>query len=175
MAAVRTKHLALDQCKPEDLDHFVEMERDPAVMRFLNGGFAVDRARVGPGSSFLMPEGTEDYVWTARRISCGAFVGWFCLWPAGGGSAELGYRLRKTEWGQGLASEGAAALIEWGFRSAGYRSITACALTGNAASRRVLEKQGLRHLRTDPVKGGSSGGDESEAFYELMRSEWTGS
>ena len=55
----------------------------------------------------------------------GAFVGWFCLWPESETSVELGYRLRRMDWGQGLASEGALALVNWGFRSGGYDKIVA--------------------------------------------------
>ena len=42
--------------------------------------------------------------------------------------------------GQGLASEGAAALVNWGFRSGGYDKIVATTMAVNHASRRVMEK-----------------------------------
>ncbi|MGH9694274.1 MAG: GNAT family N-acetyltransferase, partial [Bryobacteraceae bacterium] len=64
--------------------------------------------------------GSEPHVWTGRRTTNGAFVGWFCLWPDSETLAELGYRLRRMDWGQGLASEAASALVDWGFRSNGY-------------------------------------------------------
>ena len=123
-----------------------------------------------------MPRGTEPYVWTARRRANGAFVGWFCLWPDSETLAELGYRLRRTDWGQGLASEGASALVGWGFQNGGYDRIVATTMAVNHASRRVMEKIGMSYARTvyvdfpDPVPGSEHG----EVWYELSRSGWNG-
>lgn len=171
MAVLRTKRLTLSPCCPDDRADFIGLELDPEVMRFLNGGRAVDPERVDPDARYLMPRGTEPHVWTARRTGNGAFVGWFCLWPENGGLAELGYRQRRLEWGQGLASEGASALVSWGFGSGGYDKIVATTMAVNHASRRVMEKIGMSYARTvfadfpDPIPGSELG----EVWYELMR------
>lgn len=176
MAVLQTRHLTLSPCRPGDRADFVDLERDPEVMRFLNGGRAVDPEQNPENATFLMPRGTEPHVWTARRTINGAFVGWFCLWPEGEKLAELGYRLRRMDWGQGLASEGASALVDWGFGSGRYDRITACTMAVNRASRRVMEKIGMRHARTvhldwpDPIPGAEQG----EVWYELARPEWNG-
>jgi RimJ/RimL family protein N-acetyltransferase len=171
MAVLQTARLTLSPCRPGDRADFIDLERDPEVMRFLNGGYAVDRETVAPNATFLMPTGTEPYVWTARRTADGVFVGWFCLWPESETRAELGYRLHRVYWGQGLAAEGAAALVDWGFETAGYEKIVATTMTVNQASRRVMEKIGMRHARTvsgdfpDPIAGSEHG----EVWYELDR------
>lgn len=176
MAILQTTRLTLSPCRPEDCADFIALERDPEVMRLLNGGYAVDRALVDSKSTFLMPLGTESYVWTARRTGSDAFVGWFCLWPETATQAELGYRLRRTDWGQGLASEGATALVEWGFASAGYDRIVSTTMAVNTGSRRVMEKIGMTHVRTehaewaDPIPGCAEG----EVWYELTRADWPG-
>lgn len=172
MAVLNTMRLTLCPCAPEDCADFIALERDPEVMRFLNGGYAVDRERADPDATFLMPTGTEPHVWTARRKEDGAFVGWFCLWPESETMAELGYRLRRSEWGQGFASEGSSALVDWGFGSGGYDRIVATTMAVNQASRRVMEKIGMRHVRTDhavwpdPIPGSEHG----DVWYEVMRS-----
>ncbi len=176
MAVLQTMKLMLTPCCPGDCADFMDLERDPEVMRFLNGGHALDHAQSYPNATFLMPRGTEPDVWTARRRTNGAFVGWFCLSPEGGKVAELGYRLRRMDWGQGLASEGASALIDWGFRYGGYDKIFACTMAVNHASRRVLEKIGLNYARTVSVDWPDRfpGIEDGEVQYELTRSEWTG-
>jgi RimJ/RimL family protein N-acetyltransferase len=177
MAVLQTMRLTLSPCCPSDRSDFIDLELDPEVMRFLNGGHAVDHEHIDQNATFLMPRGTEPYVWTARRTISGAFVGWFCLWPESETLAELGYRLRRMDWGQGLASEGASALVNWGFSSVGYDTIVACTMAVNRASRRVMEKIGMNHARTvsvdwpDPFPGCEHG----EVWYELMRSGWNGS
>ena len=174
MTVLQTMRLTLSPCCPGDCADFMELERDLEVMRFLNGGHAIDQKQGDPDSPFLMPRGTEPYVWTARRTANSAFVGWFCLWPESETLAELGFRLRRMDWGQGLATEGASTLVNWGFRSCGYDRIFACAMTVNHTSRRVLEKIGLNYMRTVHVDWPDRfpGIEEGEVHYELLRSEW---
>lgn len=177
MAVLQTTALTLRPCSPSDRADFIGLELDPEVMRFLNGG-PVDHATTDPKDvTFLMPRGSEPYVWTARRTATNAFVGWFCLFPETETFAEIGYRLRREHWGQGLASEGALALVEWGFDSAGYDRVVACTMAVNHGSRRVMEKIGMRHVRTtfpdfpDRIPGAEHG----EVWYELLSSEWKSS
>ncbi len=176
VAVLQTMRLTLSPCRPRDCADFMDLERDPEVMRFLNGGHAIDQEQSDPDAPFLMPRGTDPDVWTARRTANGAFVGWFCLRPESEKVAELGYRLRQMDWGQGLASEGASALINWGFRNCGYEKIFACAMTVNLASRRVLKKIGLNYARTVHVDWPDRflGIEEGEVQYELLRAEWNG-
>jgi RimJ/RimL family protein N-acetyltransferase len=174
MVVLETIRLTLRPCRVEDCADFIALETDPEVMRFLNGGHAIDREHADPNATFLMPKGTEPYVWTARRKANDAFIGWFCLSSEGDRSAELGYRLRRMDWGQGLAMEGASALVKWGFENDGYEKIVACTMAVNRGSRRVMEKLGMRHARTtifdgDPFPGTVQG----EVWYEVTRSEWT--
>jgi RimJ/RimL family protein N-acetyltransferase len=176
MAILQTTRLTLSPCSPSDRADFIDLELDPEVMRYLNGGHAVDPGQFDPNATFLMPRGTEPHVWTGRRTANGAFVGWFCLWPDSETQSELGYRLRRSEWGQGLASEGAAALVNWGFGSNGYDKIVSCTMAANHGSRRVMEKIGMRYARTVPCDGPAFPGSEhGDVWYELTRSQWNGS
>src|SRR5205823_5899186 len=87
---------------------------------------------------------------------------------------ELGYRLRKSSWGKGYATEGSRALIRKGFTDLGVRRVYACAMAVNPASRRVMEKSGLRYVRTlhevwpEYIEGEEHGAVE----YALTRDEW---
>lgn len=170
---METHNLTLTPCTPADAEDFIALERDAEVMRYLNGG-AVDHQTTDPAkASFLMPRGTETFVWTARRKQGGAFVGWFDLYPESETTGEIGYRLRRSEWGRGYASEGAAALIHWGFRETAFERIVACTMAVNTGSRRVMEKVGMRHVRTEfptfaePIPGA----DQGEVWYEITRAD----
>ena len=79
------------------------------------------------------------------------FVGWFHFEPERGhdpDQVELRYRLRRSVWGRGYATEGSRALIEKGFVELGVERVYATTMVVNVASRRVLEKAGLRYVRT---------------------------
>lgn len=173
MTVLQTANLVLIPCSPDDGADFIDLERDPEVMHFLNGG-AVEHENVDSiNVTFLMPRGTEPYVWTARRKADSVFVGWFCLFPESENLAELGFRLLRQHWGKGLASEGAAALVSWGFNIAGYDKVVACTMTVNQGSRRVMEKIGMKHARTVPLNAGNLPGSEhGEVWYEATRAKW---
>lgn len=170
MTVLQTTSLTLAPCCPSDSADFINLELDPAVMHFLNGG-AVNHEATNPKDvTFLMPRGTEPHVWTARRNDNNGFVGWFCLFPESEKLAELGYRLRREEWGKGFASEGALALINWGFKVGGYDKIMACTMAVNHPSRRVMEKVGMTYTHTTPVSSTTIPGSEhGEVWYELTR------
>jgi RimJ/RimL family protein N-acetyltransferase len=176
MAILQTMNLTISPCCPSDRDDFIDLELDPEVMHFLNGG-AVDHENTDPNDvAFLMPRGTEPQVWTARRTVNDEFVGWFCLAPKSVTLAEIGYRLRRKDWGQGLASEGASALVSWGFGTAGFDKVVACTMAVNHGSRRVMEKVGMKYTHTVCVDADHLPGSEhGEVWYELARSEWIGS
>ena len=126
-------------------------------------------------SHFSCPEEKIPCVWTARRKANGDFVGWFCLFPESEDLAEIGYRLRRKDWGQGFASEGAAALVGWGFNVAGYDKVVACTLAVNQGSRRVMEKIGMKHTRTvSLIPGDPPGSEHGEVWCEMTRASWAG-
>jgi len=71
----------------------------------------------------------------------------------GGPEVEVGYRFLKSHWGQGYATECARASVAYGFDVVGLERIVAVALESNVASRRVLEKCGLREIGVVHVYG----------------------
>lgn len=58
-------------------------------------------------------------------------------------TAEAGYVLNPDYWGRGLASEALSAVITLGFEYCGLNRIESRYMTGNTASRRVMEKCGM--------------------------------
>jgi [ribosomal protein S5]-alanine N-acetyltransferase len=58
---------------------------------------------------------------------------------------EVGYVLAKAYWGKGLATEIAAASIKYGFEVLQLEKIVAVADPENIASRRVMEKVGMKY------------------------------
>src|SRR5437763_12584159 len=115
--------------------------------------------------------------WAVIEKSTGAFLGWFHFRPVGDAALdepELGYRLRKSAWGKGYATEGSRALIRKGFTEFGVQRVFAEAMAVNQASRRVMEKAGLTLVRTFhqpwpyPIDGDQFGGVE----YALDQAGW---
>ena len=114
--------------------------------------------------------------WAAIEKSTGAFLGWFHFRPAEDAppnEVELGYRLHKAAWGKGYATEGSRALVDKGFAELGVERVVAFTMVVHVASRRVLEKAGLRYVRTfhEPWPYPIPGDEEGDVEYALLRSE----
>ena len=184
----QTDRLILRRFTEADEGNLVELNGDPEVMRFLHGGPTPRdevRARIIP--TFLgYYERFEGFgFWAAEESASGQFLGWFHFRPPlldasspvgwdEDGVAELGYRLRRSAWGKGYATEGSRGLIGKGFTEFGVRRVVAETVAGNLGSRRVLEKSGLIHVDTfassAPDAAGSAG--QAHVIYELSRADW---
>jgi RimJ/RimL family protein N-acetyltransferase len=177
---LRTDRLVLRRFTEADVDNLVGLDSDPRVMRLLTGGKATPRAdiedRVLPAILRFYPLGPAG-CWAAENRETGVFLGWMSLKPADDGDAEeveLGYRLRAETWGRGYATEGSRALVRAAFEELGVGRVWAQTMAVNTASRRVLDKAGLRYLRTihvdfdDPIDGTEHG----EVEYELRGADW---
>lgn len=61
----------------------------------------------------------------------------------GNPEVEIGWQFDRRFWGQGLAPEGARALLAHGFRHFPLTEIVAFTFSGNLPSQRVMEKAGM--------------------------------
>src|SRR5437868_7408832 len=152
---LETARLLLRRFTEDDVDNLAELDSDPDVMRFINGGRSTPREEIEsdvlPGFLGYYERFSGYGFWAAVEKSSGRFVGWFHFRPAAAADPdeiELGYRLLRSAWGKGYATEGSRALIQKGFAELGVRRVVASTMVVNVASRREMEQAGLRHLRT---------------------------
>jgi RimJ/RimL family protein N-acetyltransferase len=179
-AFVETDRLVLRRFTRDDLDLIVDLDSDPQVKRYIDNGAEVDRDELAEMLDWWL--GWYDRYagygfWAAIDKLTGRFLGWFHLRPgegAGPQEPELGYRLRRDAWGQGYATEGSIALIDKAFAELGAERVYASTMVVNVASRRVMEKAGLRYVRTFhadwPVR--IPGDEHGDVEYAIDRSEW---
>jgi RimJ/RimL family protein N-acetyltransferase len=87
---------------------------------------------------------------------------------------ELGYRLRPSTWDKGYATEGADALIRKGFTEFGVTRVVANTMVVNVASRRVMEKLGMRLARTYFLDWPEyiEGAEHGDVEYVLLKADW---
>lgn len=184
-ATLRTARLTLFPLAAEHLDHEVELDADPEVMRYLGSGRARTRAEVVVlhAERLAAAERAPRFGFWAGFVGA-EFVGWWILEPperpdqgAVEGQAELGYRLLRRWWRRGLGSEGARELLRHGFADLGLARIFAETMAVNAASRATMAAIGMRHVRTfhaewdEPIAGSEQG----EVEYAITREEWLAS
>ena len=178
---LETDRLVLRRFTMADTDNLVSLDADPAVMHYITGGRPTSREEI---ENEFLPAYLDYYqryegygFWAAIEKETGDFLGWFHFRPgehAAPGEAELGYRLRKSAWGKGYATEGSRALIRKGFTEFGVQRVNAETMAVNQASRRVMEKAALKLVRTFhqpwpyPIDGDQFGGVE----YALDKTGW---
>ena len=179
---LETGRLRLRRFVPADVDLLVELDADPEVMRYITYG------KPTPRSAYVetyMPRWIAIYqarpglgYFAAELRDTGEFLGWFHLRddriePQ---YVELGYRLKRSAWGQGYATEGARALLSHGFDRLGSERISARTLLGNRASQHVMEKCGLRRVGefvyAQDVIAGRGEEERAAVKYAITRPEW---
>lgn len=178
---LETERLVLREFTMNDVGNLVELDADPEVTHFVTGGLATPREEIEqewlPHFLWYYANSPGLGFWAAEEKGSSEFIGWFHLRPGDGHAEdepELGYRLRRSAWGKGYATEGSRALIDKGFTEHGVRRVLADTMAVNTASRRVMEKCGLRLIRTFhadwPYK--IPGDEHGDVEYVLEREEW---
>lgn len=135
----------------EDLSLARTLWGDPAVTRYIcaSGTFS--------GEDIVKRLETEISNFLTARVQYfplfmkedGAFTGCAGLRPASDGCLELGFHLRPSFWGQGLATEAARAAALYAFDVLGTEKLFAGHNPSNTASARVLGKIGFRYVKDE--------------------------
>ena len=145
---IETDRLLMRPLTEADLPALVRLRADAEVTRYLGGVVTPDvvaqrlrfyiecHARYGYGMSAISLKAD------------GQFIGWGGLQPLeNSGETEVGYAFDKPFWGQGYATETAAAWLRYGFEQKGFARIVAVAVPENTGSRHVMEKLGMTFER----------------------------
>ncbi len=147
--SVQTDRLLLRPYTPEDLHAWhARIFADPEVMRYLPGGQPVPREQLdGAYERGVKHWETHGYgVWVVCDRHTGELIGHCGLrYLEEIAETEVLYALGRDHWGQGLATEAAAAALVFGFTRAGLERIIALAVPENIASRKVMEHVGMRY------------------------------
>jgi RimJ/RimL family protein N-acetyltransferase len=188
---MKTPRLVIRQFTEDDVDDLFSLSSDPQVMRYLTGGRPIPREVI---QDDIIPFHLSGYdrldrlgTWAVESAATGEFLGWIHFRPGHGSDdltdIELGYRLRRSTWNKGYATEASRALISMGFTDLDVERVFAHTMTVNTGSRRVLEKCGLALVRTIPYaeyqgyqgyEGADviEGSEHGEVEYALTRPEW---
>jgi RimJ/RimL family protein N-acetyltransferase len=148
MVIVATDRLILRHWEQFDREPFYCLNADPRVMEFLP-------ALLSRGESNRLVDRIEDHFRVHGFGLCAAelrrdhsFIGFIGLAVPSFQAAftpcvEVGWRLSAHHWGQGLATEGARAIVRYEFEILGIEALVSFTVPGNLRSRRVMEKLGM--------------------------------
>jgi RimJ/RimL family protein N-acetyltransferase len=153
--SLRTARLLLRPWRATDLVPLAAMSADPEVMEFLTP-FA-DRAALAAWAARRLDGHWRDHgfgQWVVELPGAAGFVGIVGLavvpyaahfTPA----VEIAWRLARSVWGRGYATEAARAALDYGFGVLGLDEIVSVTVPQNWRSRRVMERLGMTRESED--------------------------
>lgn len=175
--SLRTERLHLREWRESDLPEFAAICADPKVMRYIGDGRPRTTEQTAQ-SIARMQQGIDERgfgFWAACLRDSARVVGFVGLGvptflPDVMPAVEIGWRLARDCWGQGLATEGARAALEDGFTRCALDEIVSIYQPANAASGRVMEKIGMTPMLDTilPEHG------YPVRVYRLTRDAWAG-
>ena len=166
---IETERLIFRPFTEEDLPKLVEQRSDPDVNRYLGGPARQNAEALATRLKFYMDcydkfgFGSCAMLWKET----GEMIGTAGIQPLEDtGEIEVGYSIIKPYWGLGIGTEAAKGWMAYGFNTAGLERIVAIAVEENTASRRIMEKLGMRYEKTEIHYG------EPCAFYAISKEEF---
>jgi len=145
-----SERLRLRAWRPEDRIPFAALNADPRVNEHLPG--PISREESDRLAEHIQRE-LEQHgfgLWAVERLDEPArFIGFAGLSVPGFRAAftpsvEIGWRLAAEHWGRGLATEAARVVLRHAFDRLGLEQLVSFTVPANRASRRVMEKLGMR-------------------------------
>ena len=156
MVILETERLLLRIFQPHDVGALATLYSDHEVMRF-TGGVRTANETWESLQRMIRHFGENRFglYATVLKVS-GRLIGrcGFIVWPVDGRrEIEVAYLLTRDQWGKGLATEAARALVAYGFKQLSRPRLISLIRPDNARSIRVAEKIGMKFERDVDVKG----------------------
>jgi RimJ/RimL family protein N-acetyltransferase len=144
---VVTARLRLRRWRDEDLPTLARWNADPVVMEHMGRGPMTAEESAAALDRYRRHWDEHGFgLWAVELRATGELVGRIGLsyhraWPD---DPELGWLIDPAHTGRGLATEGGAACVEYGFDTLGAQRLVSICTEENAQSRRVMAKLGFR-------------------------------
>jgi RimJ/RimL family protein N-acetyltransferase len=147
MTELRTDRLILRRWQDSDLEPWAAMNADPEVREHL-GDLLTREQSDASVARFQVEFDQRGYGWWAVEVQAtGEFIGFAGLDRVDDGmpftGVEIGWRLARSAWGQGYATEAALAVLAFGFETLGLPEILAVTTATNFRSMAVMHRIGM--------------------------------
>jgi ribosomal-protein-alanine N-acetyltransferase len=176
-----TERLILRQWQPADREPFARLNADARVMEFMAGPLPRQESDrlVDVIEAHFRQHG---FGLNAVELRCdGCFIGFVGLAVPSFQAAftpcvEIGWRLSADQWGQGLATEGASAVVRHAFEVLLVPELVSFTVPSNLRSRRVMEKLGMTRDPAEDFDHPRLPADHPlrrHMLYRLRRAQWS--
>jgi RimJ/RimL family protein N-acetyltransferase len=169
MPEIETARLRLRECSLKDLDALSIIRADPQVMQYIGNGKPQSREQVRDVILEIQEHWRNHQFgrWAVEHKGDEKIIGLCGLsYLEDTSEVELGYTLERNYWHQGFATEAASACLRYGLEELKLDRIIAVAFPENIGSRKVMNKIGMRYVKTANFYEGSL------VYYEILVSNF---
>jgi ribosomal-protein-alanine N-acetyltransferase len=140
--------------REDDLALFAALNADPVVMEHFPSTLTRQESDALVVRITAQLDDLGYGLWALEVRDSGEFVGFTGLalqtFPAHFTPAvEVGWRLKRSAWGHGYATEAALAALDYGFTDGGLDEIVSMTAVTNVRSQRVMQRIGMTHDPAD--------------------------
>ncbi len=175
---MRTSRLLMRRWRDADREPFAAMNADFEVMRYFPAVMSRDAsdAFVDRIESGLEARGFG--LWALEVVETGEFIGYTGLNPMpadvpGAGGWEVGWRLTRSAWGHGFATEAGRAALEVGFEQGQLDEVWSLTAVLNVPSIAVMRRLGMTQVTTaDHPQLSDDSPLRPHVFYRITRAEF---
>ena len=175
-----TARLRLRDWRPSDRDAFYAIMNRPAVMRYLGGVQTPDQWHAAHDRLLGFARDHGHTFWIVEDRASSEIQG-FCgikrvNAPGAGdltGQHEIGWRLRESAWGRGIAKEAAIATLDLAFGRLGAPHVVAMTVSDNHSSQGLMVRLGMtRRADLDFVDSRFGPELNPSMIWRIDRSAW---
>lgn len=170
---IETDRLIIRDIEESDAQGIFDLDSDPEVHEFLGKKPIKTIKEAKQVIAFIRNQYVKNGIgrWAIIDKKTSDFIGWTGLKYEQGlrkdfSYYDLGYRLRKKYWGNGIATETAIESLKYGFEKLGLKEIGAAADVNHSASNKILKKIGLKFIDTFDYEG------VTHNWYKIRKAEW---
>ena len=170
---VETDRFILRDIEESDVQGIFDLDSDPDVLTYIGTPPIKTLDEAYDIIKYIRNQYTENGIgrWAVIDKETSDFVGWTGLKYEQKVRSEFDYydigdRLRKKYWGQGIASLTASESLRYGFEQLSLDEICGAADINHRVSNHILQKIGLSHLEQFVFEGTAAN------FYRITRSQW---
>ncbi|MFB9236574.1 GNAT family N-acetyltransferase [Plantactinospora siamensis] len=177
---ITTERLVLRDWRDSDLPAWAAMNADPAVREYLGPVLTPEQAAASVRNFQSDLDRNGFGLWAAEVRDTGEFIGFTGLDRVDDGlpvtGIEAGWRLARSAWGHGYATEAARAVLAYGFETLGLAEILAITAAGNLRSQAVMRRLGMTTDSADDHDDPDApeGPYRRQVVYRVSREAWAG-
>ena len=151
LSLISTQRITLRKWKNSDREPFAQLNQDPDVMTYLGAPMSREDSDAAIDKQLALMAAGEPAFWAVEENQTRKFIGCIGVKRVTFKAAftpcyEIGWRLSKSAWGKGFATEGARAALSLAFRDWDMEKIYSFTVHANIRSQSVMEKIGMSRI-----------------------------